>query len=95
VAQPLSINVEAPVTLGTTVSQLSGISGAKSLILWESDVDVYVVLSPSATDGGALPSTGRPLISTSVMPFEIDISPYGFVGVAAASAGTARVEARS
>jgi hypothetical protein len=93
VATALSLGVEAPVTLATTVGELTGIGSAKWLVIWESDVDLYVVTGSS--DNAALPSTGRRKVPTSILPFAIEIGGYGFVGLAGSSAGTARVEARS
>jgi hypothetical protein len=93
VATPLSMGVEGPVSLLTTVNELTGISTAKWLVIWESDVELYVVTGSS--DGASLPSTGRRKVPTAILPFAIEIGGYGFVGLAGASAGTARVEARS
>lgn len=93
-ATALVLGVEAPVSLTTSVVQISGVSAAKKLLIYESDVAVYVVVSSSATDGGALPASGRPKFATTALPIEYDISPFGFVGLAGASAGTCRVEFR-
>lgn len=94
-AQAVTPNVELPVTLATTVTQLTCASGPfRKLVIYESDVDVYVVVLGSATDGGALPATGRPKFSSSALPIEYDVSPFGFVGLAGSSAGTCRIEVR-
>lgn len=91
-ATALEMGVEGPVTLAATVTELTGISGANWLLIWESDVDLYIVTGSS--DGAALPSTGRRLIPTTILPFAYDIGSYGFIGLAGDGAGTARVEAR-
>jgi hypothetical protein len=97
VAQELVPGIEESVTLATSVTQLTVPSGQgpmRSIVVWESTVDVYVVVSPTATDGGALPDSGRPKLSSSSLPIEYDVSHARFVGVAGASSGTARVEVR-
>jgi hypothetical protein len=95
VAQAVTPNVELPVTLATTVTQLTCASGTmRKLVIYESDVDVYVVTLSGTADGGALPSTGRPKFAASALPIEYDVSPFGFVGLAGVSAGTCRIEVR-
>lgn len=93
-AQAVTPGVELPVTLATTVTQLTSASGMRKLVIYESDVDVYVVVKSGTADGDALPSTGRPKFSSSALPIEYDVSPFGFVGLAGASAGTCRIEVR-
>jgi hypothetical protein len=87
--------VEAPVTLATTVKQFTGVTGAQTIVLWGSDVDVYVVATALVgliADGGALPAVDRRLVPADLMPAEVDVSGKIFVGVAGASAGTLRCE---
>lgn len=95
-ATTVARNAEQSVTLATTVTQLTGISmpAPKKLIVYESDVDVYVVTLSTATDGGALPSTGRAKFAASKLPIEYDVSPFGFVGLAGSASGTCRIEVR-
>lgn len=95
-AQAVDIGVELAVTLATTVTKLTGskVPFAKTLVLMESDVDVYVVTSKAASDGGALPSSGRKKIEAADMPMPVDITGAGFIGVAGTSAGTCRLELR-
>lgn len=96
-ATALTRGFEGPVSLdGANVEQLTLASGGtpRTLIVWEATADVRIVVHPTATDGGALPSTGRGLVPTGSMPFEYDVSPFGFVGLYAATAATARVELR-
>jgi len=93
-ATTLTPGVEAPVTLATTVELLTVPSSVRTLVIWESDVGVYVVTG--AADAAALPSTGRRHVGTVTAgsPIEIDISAYGAVGLAGTGSGTARVEVR-
>lgn len=95
-AQAVDIGVELAVTLATTVTKLTGskVPFARSILILESDVDVYVVTSKSATDGGALPSSGRKKFSSSALPLEVSVVGAGFLGLAGSAAGTCRIELR-
>jgi hypothetical protein len=92
-AKAIALGVEDSVTLATTVTRLTMTAQAKKLLLVKSDVNVYLVTSDVA-DGAALPSTGRIEFASTALPKEVDISPYGQVGLAGVSAGTCRVLAR-
>lgn len=96
VAQAVEMGVELAVTLATTVTQLTGslVPFARSILVLESDVDVYVVTLKGTADGGALPSTGRKKFATTALPIEVSLVGAGFVGLAGSSAGTCRVELR-
>lgn len=87
-------NAEQAVSLATTVTRITGTGQCKTLLLYESDVDVYVVTSDVA-DGAALPSAGRVKFTAAKLPVEFNIAPYGYIGLAGASAGTVRCEFRS
>ncbi len=89
-----SLNTEQPVTLATTCTRINGVGQARWLVLYESDVDVYVVTAEVA-DGAALPSTGRAKIEAANMPQEINIAAYGYLSLAGSGAGTVRAEFRS
>ena len=93
-AKSLTRCVPDDVTLATSMIELTIERPASSLVIYESDVAVYVVTQ--GADGGALPATAyRPLGTvTAGQPVEIDISPYGIVLLAGSGAGTARVEVR-
>lgn len=95
-ATTITRNLEQAVTLATTVTQLTGFGSPppRTLLVSESDVDVYVVVKPGTADGDALPSTGRVKFKTTDMPITYDVSPYGFIGLAGSAAGTCRVELR-
>ena len=83
---------EQPITLATTVTQITGTSSCRRLIIYETTVDLYLV-TKAVADGAALPSTGRPKVCLSTERLiEIDISGRGFIGLAGTGAGTARVE---
>ncbi len=87
-----TLGISQTITLATTVTQITGSGQAKTITLWESDVDVYVVTSKSVADGGALPSSGRRPVAAASMPIDIDISGAGFLGLAGASAGDLHFE---
>lgn len=95
-ASTMTRNVAKDVTLATTVTQLTGFGSPppKTIIISKSDVAVYLVTLSTVTDGGALPATGYHEFATTSLPITFDVSPYGFIGLAAASSGTARVELR-
>lgn len=87
------LGVEQAVTLATTVTLITGIGRARRLIIYDTDVDLYLVTLTGTADGAALPSTGREMVkSTSGFPVELDIQGYGTIGLAGASSGTARVK---
>lgn len=92
-AATISQGVEAAVTLATTVTRLTITGPAKTIVIYESDVDVYIVTAGTA-DGGALPSTGRPKFLSTALPIEYDISPFGPIGLAGSASGTCRIEVR-
>ena len=77
-SKELLLGVEDAVTLGSTINRITGdaVKYGSTLLIFESDVGVYVVAGDDA-DGAALPSTGRELYASSVMPVEIDLSSFG------------------
>ena len=87
-----TLGISQTATLATTVSQVTGAGAAKTITIWESDVDLYVVTSKAVADGDALPSAGRRKISSSALPVEISIAGAGFLGLAGASAGDCHFE---
>lgn len=92
--QAVSLGAEGSLSLATTVTLLTGLGPAKVIELLTCDVDVYVVTSPTATDGGALPASGRTLFSASVLPAVYDIAQFGTVGLAGSASGTLRYMVR-
>lgn len=103
-AVPMTPGQQRAVTLAATVTQLSGFAYpagphhgskmARTLVVWESDVDVYVVTG--SVDGATLPSVGARLIGTVIKgsPVEIAIDPSKFLGIAGSGVGTASCEVR-
>jgi len=96
-AQKAMLGVEGPITLATTVTQLVVVNTSeapKTIVLWESDVDVYVVATSLAgvADGGTLPDLDRRKVPAAVMPAEVSIAGKRFIGLAGEDAGTARFE---
>ncbi len=89
----VAIGVPVDITLAAAraVTTLTGLQQARYLILWTSDVAVDIVTSSAGTavaDGRNVP------VASMVGGYVIDISCYGFIGLAGATAGTVRVEAR-
>lgn len=82
------------VTLATTANLLGLPVGAKTIVVTESDVPVYLV--PNVADGASLPSTAYHDLGTVTagQPVEFDIATYGAVALASSGSGTARVEVR-
>lgn len=107
------VNEEVAVTLAATCTQLvpvfragqTYLSGRNprvgSLVVYESDVGVYLILIPrggtAVADGAALPTANRRNIGTITAgsPFEIDVTPYETILIAGTGAGTARLEFRA
>lgn len=98
-AEEVTPGVGRAVTLAATVTQLTLPAALppsrqiRTLVIYESDVDLYVVTS-GAADGGALPATGRVPFASTALPVEYDVGAAGFVGLAGAGAGTCWVEVR-
>ena len=79
------------VTLATTVTRITAPSSpqCKVLTLFRATTStiIYVVTDGTA-DGAALPSTGRMAIDAADLPLDIDISPYGSIGLAGDAIGS-------
>lgn len=87
-------NAQQTVTLATTVTRLTGTGQVRTLVLLSCDVDFYVVTGDVA-DGASLPGAGRYPFTASKLPITLDVAPYGYIGVAGASAGSLVMEART
>lgn len=87
-----TLGISQTITLATTVTEITGAAMARTITIWESAVDLYVVTLKGTADGGALPSSGRRKISSSALPVEISIAGAGFLGLAGASAGDCHFE---
>ncbi len=98
-AQALSLGVPARVSVDTTVNRLTrtAFERWRTLTILEkvsgSTASIYLDVVGTA-DGGAAPTTDRILVEVSKLPAEVDISPYGTVGLAADAAGVLGVVVR-
>lgn len=98
-AHALSHGVPARVTLSTTVTRLTrtAFETWRTLTLLElvsgTTAQVYVDVVGTA-DGGSAPTTNRLLIEVAKFPAELDISPYGTVGLAGDASGVVGVVVR-
>ena len=98
-AKELTPGVGDEVTLAATVTQLTLPASypanrkIRTVVIYESDVDLYVV-THNATDGAALPATGRVPFAAAALPVEYDIGEAAFVGLAGTGAGACWVEVR-
>lgn len=92
-ATELSPNVCTALTLSSTVVLEVAIRSTWFVVWSAEGEDVYLV-THGVADGGALPTTRR-TIPAALMPFPIEVSPYGGrLFLAASSACTATFEAR-
>lgn len=88
---PSGVPTDVTLAAASAVETLTLPAGAKWLILWACTVDVSIV----TVAGGTATANGRLVPTASIAGgYPIDISPFGFVGLAGASAATCRVEVR-